>query len=251
MNNPHQPVRCHKCKEIMQEEEGYWVALRHWHSTINNLPVVGHLYCGRCIEKVYEIAFRKGLKNILRRLFLGPGVLGIARQVREQIIQNGWTKKQWKERCREEVSWWWECHRLVSQGRVPPWEHTISDVDGVIGRYRRQSEAWNICGQICDSVDAMSMNETIGMYDNFIANFPDFAPYAYYCRGVWLDRIGNAEFAISDFSRALELDPQLHWGYYYRAVCYHKTGNLEEATRDKDLALELIRNLRRSFTGNW
>lgn len=251
MKSPFQPVRCHKCKGIIQEDEGYWVALARWHSTIDNLPVVGHLYCDRCIDTVYEIAFGKGLKWVLKRLVLGPGALGAAKQVREQIIEKGWTKDQWKNHCRQKVSWWWERHKLVSQGRVPPWEHTLSDVDNVLHKYQGQSEVWNICGQICCSANAQDTVKTIGMYDKLVEDFPDFAAYAYYCRGVWFDRTGNAKSAIADLSKALELDPQLYWAYYYRAVCYEKTGNTEKATKDKDLALKLIPNLRRSFTGNW
>jgi lipoprotein NlpI len=45
--------------------------------------------------------------------------------------------------------------------------------------------------------------------------------------------------AIADFTRAIELDPQLTWAYYNRGLAFVYTGNEGEAQKDFDECLRL------------
>jgi tetratricopeptide (TPR) repeat protein len=52
----------------------------------------------------------------------------------------------------------------------------------------------------------------------------------------------SLEMAIDDFSRAIELDPQLASAYSYRAEAYRIKGMIEEALKDSNTVIRLWRN---------
>ncbi len=52
----------------------------------------------------------------------------------------------------------------------------------------------------------------------------------------------SLERAVDDFSRAIELDPQLASAYSYRAEAYRIKGMIEEALRDSNIVIRLWRN---------
>lgn len=52
----------------------------------------------------------------------------------------------------------------------------------------------------------------------------------------------SLEIAIDDFSRAIEMDPQLASAYSYRAEAYRIKGMIEEALRDCKIVIRLWRN---------
>lgn len=62
---------------------------------------------------------------------------------------------------------------------------------------------------------------------------------AYYNRGVTYHTKGNLDLAIADYDQAIELDPQLAKAYYNRGVTYHTKGDLGRAISDLERALEL------------
>jgi tetratricopeptide (TPR) repeat protein len=49
----------------------------------------------------------------------------------------------------------------------------------------------------------------------------------------------NYAHAITDFDRAIELDPQYHVAYYYRGLAYCNQGDYDRAIADFDKAVEL------------
>ena len=50
--------------------------------------------------------------------------------------------------------------------------------------------------------------------------------------------------AIADFSRAIELDPQLSWAYYNRGLAFVYTGNESDAQKDFGECLKLRPDLK-------
>jgi tetratricopeptide (TPR) repeat protein len=63
--------------------------------------------------------------------------------------------------------------------------------------------------------------------------------WAYQGRGTALMQTGKMDRAIADFTRAIELDPQLTWAYYNRGLAFVYTGNEGEAQKDFDECLRL------------
>ncbi len=189
------PVRCHRCPAAINENTGYWVALSPWHVTADGLPIVGHLYCGACIDNLYHEALRISRANFVTRFLKrrrAPGRFDTAVEVSREIAEAGLSKEQWKSRCHDAVSWWWERRRLVSKGMVPPWADR-TEVDNVVGKYRIQREPWALCGRLCDLADETRLAEIVAQYDDLIQHFPGFAAYALYCRGVWLQSLIHGE----------------------------------------------------------
>ena len=82
-------------------------------------------------------------------------------------------------------------------------------------------------------------DEAIKWYDKAIAlGLVD----GYADRGIAKFAKNDLTGAISDLSRAIELNPKLMYAYTHRAECYLKMGKLAEATTDVDTALTLIPN---------
>jgi len=67
----------------------------------------------------------------------------------------------------------------------------------------------------------------------------DRAEYAYYSRGVAHGRSGDADRAIADYTKAIELKPDRMTVYYNRGVIYHKKGEIDRAIADYTKAIEL------------
>jgi tetratricopeptide (TPR) repeat protein/serine/threonine protein kinase len=67
---------------------------------------------------------------------------------------------------------------------------------------------------------------------------PDHA-YAYYCRGVALDKLRQYEEARADFTRAIALDPVLAAAWCDRGGALRKLGRLDQALADLNRAIEL------------
>ena len=63
-------------------------------------------------------------------------------------------------------------------------------------------------------------------------------PIFYYLRARW-DASDDPESAISDYTRAIELDPQFDLAYLYRAQLYEEANRYDDASRDYEKALEL------------
>lgn len=61
----------------------------------------------------------------------------------------------------------------------------------------------------------------------------------YYARGMILWNMNNTEQAISDFTKAMELDPEQSVLYEKRARCYYQLGQMEEAIEDCNKGLEI------------
>lgn len=280
------PIRCHRCPKRIEENEGYWFALSSLHVTADGLPIAGHLYCEACIDQLYREACRIDRESLLKKFFKRwrqPGRFDTTIQASRRIGEAGLSIEQWKDRCREEVSWWWERRRLVSNGMAPPWAD-VTEIDEVIGKYRDQKEPWELCRQLCDIVGQTGLDETTAKYGDLVQRFPDFAAYAHYCRGVWrqslvcresgtmglarasailhaepefrgaiwlggpsTESLAHAKSAKSDFCRVLELDPQLHWAYFYRAKCNDVMGDTSDARTDWELALHLCPGLRENL----
>ncbi len=65
----------------------------------------------------------------------------------------------------------------------------------------------------------------------------DFNADAYYNRGVAHGKVRNYMQAISDFDRAIEIDPEYSAAYYNRSLAYGKLGNYKQAIADCDRAI--------------
>jgi tetratricopeptide (TPR) repeat protein len=83
-----------------------------------------------------------------------------------------------------------------------------------------------------------------GQYDKAISNYTkaieiDPRYEAYYDRGnVYLHK-GQYDRAISDYTKAIELDPKLALAYYNRGLIYQNKGQLDRAISDYTKAIEL------------
>ena len=69
----------------------------------------------------------------------------------------------------------------------------------------------------------------------------------YYNRGVNDDKQGNFTQAISDYSKAVEINPKDSAAYYNRGVIYDKQGNFSQAISDYSKAIELSPNLAQAY----
>lgn len=72
-------------------------------------------------------------------------------------------------------------------------------------------------------------------YDKAISINPDFE-YAYYCRG-YLKKENDPQGALDDFNKAISLDPDDHFAYLHRSKCFR---NLAETEEDPTKKAELI-----------
>jgi len=87
--------------------------------------------------------------------------------------------------------------------------------------------------------------EEKGQYDEAISNYTkalEINPRdadAYYNRGVVYNRKGQSDEAISDFTKALEINPRDAHAYYNRGIVYNRKSQSDEAISDFTKALEI------------
>jgi tetratricopeptide (TPR) repeat protein len=62
---------------------------------------------------------------------------------------------------------------------------------------------------------------------------------AYYNRGVAYAKKSQYDQAISDYTKALEINPKFAEAYYNRGVAYGRKGQLDRAMEDYTRALEI------------
>ena len=89
-----------------------------------------------------------------------------------------------------------------------------------------------------DYVDQGDYDKAISEYNKAIEINPKLAEL-YYNRGNAYYQQGNLDQAISDFTKAIELNPAFGMAYYYRSAAYAKEGNYDKSTEDIDRTKEL------------
>ncbi len=92
--------------------------------------------------------------------------------------------------------------------------------------------------QVTEDGDLIRNRELIRMsdYDRAIELNPGDAN-AYYTRGVSLVVLGKHDEAIADYNEAVQLDPTYADAYYRRGVAHAQTGGIEQAIADLEQAL--------------
>jgi tetratricopeptide (TPR) repeat protein len=68
--------------------------------------------------------------------------------------------------------------------------------------------------------------------------------WAYEGRGTALMQSGKMDKAIADFTRAIELDPEIVWAYYNRGLARVYIGNESDAQKDFSECLKLRPDLK-------
>jgi tetratricopeptide (TPR) repeat protein len=86
------------------------------------------------------------------------------------------------------------------------------------------------------------MSEALSDYDRAISINPR-DPFSLNNRGALQGSLGNYQLALSDFDRALEVKPDYAMAYANRGDMYRRLGNLEQALIDCNRAIELDPNL--------
>jgi tetratricopeptide (TPR) repeat protein len=83
-----------------------------------------------------------------------------------------------------------------------------------------------------------SYSEILADYDRTISHKPDYK-HTYNCRGYFYTSIGRFDSALSDFNKAIELDPDYVKAYFNRAWLYHvKLADFEKAIDDYSKVIE-------------
>jgi tetratricopeptide (TPR) repeat protein len=82
------------------------------------------------------------------------------------------------------------------------------------------------------------VRQAISDFDRAIEINPEYAN-AFKGRGVAYGKLGNLRQAISDFDRAIEIDPDYAMAYYNRGVIYGWLGHHSQAISDFDRAIEI------------
>ena len=78
---------------------------------------------------------------------------------------------------------------------------------------------------------------SIALYDHSLKSSP--SDLSHYNRGTAYSELGNQRQAISDFDRAIEINPNLARAYNNRGTAYGKLGNHRQAISDFDRAIEI------------
>jgi|GEM_PF-900597 uncharacterized membrane protein/Tfp pilus assembly protein PilF len=90
--------------------------------------------------------------------------------------------------------------------------------------------------------------QAISDFDRAIEINPEYAD-AYKGRGVAYGNLGNYTQAISDFDRAIEINPDYAMAYYDRGVVYEILGNNRQAISDFDRAIEINPEYAEAYNG--
>jgi len=107
---------------------------------------------------------------------------------------------------------------------------------------------------ICFSIASMSpklldrywLSSEVETPSNLLA---DFSADAYNNRGVSIYKLGHYKQAISDFDRAIEINPKYAEAYYNRGIAYGKLDNYGHATSDFDMAIEINGKYAEAYNG--
>jgi len=89
-----------------------------------------------------------------------------------------------------------------------------------------------------DYVDKGKYDQAISDYTKALEINPRYF-WAYVNRGTTYGRKGQYNEAISDFTKALEINPRYAAAYYNRGLAYHNRGQYDEAISDYNKALEI------------
>src|SRR5262245_35993995 len=92
--------------------------------------------------------------------------------------------------------------------------------------------------QVEDAMKAGRTNEALMVASQAVATQPNNAA-AWFLRGTLLARLGNHTNAISDFSRAAELDPKPRV-FQDRGVEHFRVGNFDKSIADFDKVINLV-----------
>jgi tetratricopeptide (TPR) repeat protein/S1-C subfamily serine protease len=87
--------------------------------------------------------------------------------------------------------------------------------------------------------------EAIAIYTNIIQTKPE--AYSYNNRGVAKSALGNNQGAISDFDRAIAINPQRLMAYYNRGIAKYILGNKQGAISDFDKAIALDPKMAKAY----
>lgn len=80
--------------------------------------------------------------------------------------------------------------------------------------------------------------ESVALWDDVLNKYPDL-PKAYIHRGHGYSERKQYDQAISDFTKALEINPRYAEAYYNRGIIYGKRGLFDQAISDYTIALEI------------
>ena len=92
---------------------------------------------------------------------------------------------------------------------------------------------FNLGMELCENAQYEQALEQI---DKAIAHNPDFAK-AYLFRGMISYRMDNDNYAIRDYTYAIDLDPDETFSYYGRGLVYKNSGRYKDAIADFDRAI--------------
>ena len=129
--------------------------------------------------------------------------------------------------------------------RVSAWWNLASPLDyiflGTLGWLRGLHKAVDrLHIQVTEDGELVRARELVRMsdYDRAVELNPGDAD-AHYRRGISHHVLGQDELAIADFDRVVELDPNNTDGYYRRAIARADSGAVEEAIVDLQQALSV------------
>jgi tetratricopeptide (TPR) repeat protein len=118
--------------------------------------------------------------------------------------------------------------------------------DALAGQYLRtctelkpmSSEAWYNRGMWCQANNEDSV--ALACYAR-IKTVDEKNALPWYNTGwIYLERTGNPEAAVAEFTRALELLPTYHEAFYNRGLAYERTGSLDSAAADYVRTLSIM-----------
>lgn len=100
------------------------------------------------------------------------------------------------------------------------------------------ADSGDLLRQVEDTMKAGRTNEALMLASQAVATQPNNAA-AWFLRGTLLARVGNHTNAISDFSRAAQLDPK-PLVFQHRGVEHFRVGSFDKSVADFDKFIELV-----------
>ena len=94
------------------------------------------------------------------------------------------------------------------------------------------------CSDFFRIIDLRSANQKISDYTNAIEINPNDAD-AYWERGIAKEDLGDLKGAIFDYTKVLEIDPQDSHAYYIRGIAKNESGDYEGAIADYNKVIEI------------
>ena len=96
----------------------------------------------------------------------------------------------------------------------------------------------NACSDFFGIIDMRSANQKISDYTNAIEINPNDAD-SYWERGIAKEDLGDLKGAIFDYTKVLEIDPQDSHAYYIRGIAKNELGDYEGAIADYNKVIEI------------